>query len=311
MIAGMQRGLRALELAELRSFVAAADAGTLGRAALRLQISQPALTKRLQALERVVGIALLERSPRGVTLTPGGRRLYEHARTLLANAEEMESVVGTLRAETMPVRLASSHSSTEAFVADALAARHDQPALAVELVTANSGTVRTLVAEGRADIGVVASRERATPNPAIRELHLAHDEIVCAVPPGHRWAQREQITREEFARTPMVVRDRDSNARWAVDAVLRRQRLRVARPLAEAPTPDVARREAVARNAPVLLSRSGLTPSFSIVAIDGLTFPRRYAAVLPAVGRPARQVEALLERLQSTARQLLTVRADR
>ena len=68
----------------------AADLGSLGRAAIRLNVSQPALSKRLQALEQLAGVPLLERSPRGVTLTPAGRRLYAEARRLIEQAEVVE-----------------------------------------------------------------------------------------------------------------------------------------------------------------------------------------------------------------------------
>src|SRR4051794_348342 len=130
---------RTPDLTELRSLVAAADLGTLGRAAMRLHISQPALTKRLQALEQLVGATLLERSQRGVTLTPLGRRLYEHARPLLAQADALDVIVAELRRSSAPVRLAASHSAAEAFVTRFLAAPGDKPP-GVELVVANSLT---------------------------------------------------------------------------------------------------------------------------------------------------------------------------
>ena len=110
-VRGMPASLRTPDLTELRSLVEAADAGTLGRAALRLHISQPALTKRLHALEQLVGAPLLERSPKGVTLTAAGCRLYEHARPLLAQAASLEAVLVQLRHEVAPVRLACSHSA--------------------------------------------------------------------------------------------------------------------------------------------------------------------------------------------------------
>ena len=71
------------DLNELRAFCVAADLGTLGRAAVRLHVSQPSLSKRVAALEAKVGARLFERSPRGVSLTPAGRRLYRDARALV------------------------------------------------------------------------------------------------------------------------------------------------------------------------------------------------------------------------------------
>jgi DNA-binding transcriptional LysR family regulator len=294
----MQRLMRTPEISELRSFCAAAETGSLGRAALRLQISQPALSKRLHGLEQLAGVTLLERSPKGVSLTAEGRRVYEEARRLLALAEGVEDMMAGLRERVTPVRLGASHSAFEAFVADAL---EPSDGIAVELVTANSQVVRSLVADGRADLGVAASRPGATPNPSLREVALADDAIVCAVPPGHPWSRLPRISAREFARTPMVVRDPASNARWTVDTELRRQGLEAAPPLVQAATPAAAKHEAHARNAPVLLSRRVLRePEWSFVPIDGLEFPRRYALVLPAVGEPTDDARLVIERLRAS-----------
>lgn len=297
-----QPPVRSPDLTDLRSLVTAADSGTLGRASLRLHISQPALTKRLQTLEQIVGVRLLERSPRGVALTPAGRRLYEQARPLLDQTEMLDALVAELRRATAPVRLAASHSASEAFVAEAIAPRDTGEQLAVELVIANSLVVRTLVADGRADLGVAASREGATPTPGVRREPLADDAIVCAVPRGHPWAQRRHVRQAEFLRTPMVLRDPSSNARWTVDAALRRRGLEAAPALAQAPTPAAAQREALRRSAPLLLSRHVLDPQFFVeIEIDGLTFPRRFELVLPAGGEPVAAVRALMERLREAA----------
>jgi DNA-binding transcriptional LysR family regulator len=170
----------------------------------------------------------------------------------------------------------------------------------VELLTANSQVVRALVAEERADLGIAAGRPGATPNPRVREQPLADDVIVCAVPRGHPWAQRRRISRAEFQRTPMVVRDPGSNARWTVDSVLGRLGLHAAAPLVECPTPTAARQEALARNAPLLLSRHVLRSEFFVeVDVEHLRFPRSYQLVLPALGEPSDAVKALVAGLQA------------
>src|SRR3954454_6753943 len=202
------------DLNELRGFCMAADLGSLGRAAVRLHVSQPSLSKRMASLEAKVGARLLERSPRGVVLTPAGRRLYTQARTLLEEADQVAEVMLGIRHTGAVIRLAASHSATEAFVAALLTNLENGRPLSVELVTANSQVVRALVADGRADLGVAASRPDHTPNPGVREIELIDDAIVCAVPPDHRWARRRSISREQFLATPMVVRDPSSNARW-------------------------------------------------------------------------------------------------
>src|SRR4051795_9912788 len=100
----MSGPVRSLDIAELRAFCAAVDLGSLGRAARLLRVSQPALSKRMRAIEAVVGTQLVERSPRGITATPAGTRLYVEARKLLAQAEAIDDLVRGLSGEEAPVR---------------------------------------------------------------------------------------------------------------------------------------------------------------------------------------------------------------
>ncbi len=280
----------------------AAELGSLGRAALSLHVTQPALSRRLAQLEAAAGTQLLERSSRGVKLTPAGRRLYEEARRLLQQADRVQEVIDGLQRCGGPVRLASSHSATEALVADLLGHLNETRALPVELVIANSSVVRDLVADGRADLGVAASRPDHTPYPGVREAVLAEDAVVCAVPVSHPWARRQSISLEEFVGTPMVTRDPSSNARWTVAAVLREHELTAAPPLVEAGTPQAALREARARNAPLLLSRQVLAGhDFHELEVEGLSFPREFVLVLPAYGEPTGNVLVLMEKLRRHA----------
>jgi DNA-binding transcriptional LysR family regulator len=298
----MPAGALTPDLNELRAFCVAADLGSLGRAAVRLHVSQPSLSKRLASLEAKVGTKLLERSHRGVVLTPAGRRLYGQARALLDSADQVADVMVGIRHTGALVRLAASHSASEAFVAELLA-RLDDGHVSVELVSANSQVVRGLVADGRADLGVAASRPGHTPNPGVRETELIDDAIVCAVPPEHRWAARRSISREKFLATPMVLRDPSSNARWTVEAVLAAEGLKAAAPLVEAATPRAALADARRRCAPLLLSRHIFAHTdFHVVAVDGLEFPRSYVLVTPAYGEPTGEVRELSERLREHVR---------
>jgi DNA-binding transcriptional LysR family regulator len=293
------RAERGPDIDELRTFCAAAELGSLGRAAVRLHVSQPALSKRLSHLEASAGTLLLERSPHGVKLTASGRQLYEEARKVLQQVDHFEEVLHGLRRRGGSVRLAASHSATEALLGHLPAGEGERDT--IELVIANSSVVRDLVADGRADLGVAASRPSHTPYPGVRETVLGDDEVVCAVPPGHPWAARERITCEQFCSTPMVLRDPGSNSRWTVGAVLETRGLKLPPALVEAGTPQAALREARARNAPVLLSRQVLHGDFHELEIEGLRFPREFVLLLPAVGEPDEYVAALMDELRHQA----------
>jgi hypothetical protein len=101
----------------------------------------------------------------------------------------------------------------------------------VELVTANSQVVRSLVGDGRADLGVAASRPATRRTRASRETELSTTRSSAPSRPATAGPARRTITPRAFLATPMVARDPSSNARWTVEAVLAADGLTAAEPL--------------------------------------------------------------------------------
>ena len=290
-----RKSIRGPEIAELRAFCAAVDLGTLGKAAVSLKISQPALSKRLQALEAAAGARLLERSPRGVVPTAAGRRLYPEARRLLEQADVVEQLLEAAPREQAPIELAVSHTIAEFFLPPELvayqAAGRRPP---VQLTIANSGAVRLMVAEGRASIGIAAAGPEGGANGAddLEELELLEDEVVLAVPQDHAWFRRKRVPQELFLSTPMVMRDEDAHVRRRVEAELAGQGLSLAEPLIEAASTAVAKREALQRSAPVMLSALSLDEARDRLyrrPVAGLSFPRRFVVVCRSLASLARR----------------------
>ncbi|MQA76658.1 MAG: LysR family transcriptional regulator, partial [Solirubrobacterales bacterium] len=188
--------IRSPELAELRAFCAAVDLGSIGRAARLLRVSQPALSKRLRALETVAGARLLERSPRGVTATAAGARLYAEARKVVARAESVEVLMSGLgRLDEPPIRLASSPTMAEFVLPGPLVefeGMHERH-LSVEVFIANSYILRELVRDGRAEVGVAAVDPTGKREGVLDEVPFCEDEIVVAVPDKHPWARARAI----------------------------------------------------------------------------------------------------------------------
>ncbi|MEO1234443.1 MAG: LysR family transcriptional regulator [Myxococcota bacterium] len=79
-----------MSLEQVRAFVVIADAGSIGRGAERLHISQPPLTRKLRALEDELGATLFVRTPRGVRLSPAGVRFMDHALRILDAVDDAE-----------------------------------------------------------------------------------------------------------------------------------------------------------------------------------------------------------------------------
>lgn len=88
-----------MSLSQLRYFVTVAEEENVGRAAARLRISQPPLTRQLRALEDELGVELFERHARGMRLRPAGRALLPHALLVLSAVDQTPRILERFRGQ--------------------------------------------------------------------------------------------------------------------------------------------------------------------------------------------------------------------
>lgn len=183
-----------LDLRKVRYFVAVADELHFGRAAARLHIAQPVLSRQIKALEKELHTALFERDHRGTTLTPAGVALLDEARPLLAAATALHRrVAGVGRgASTFTVGFMPGLTVT----AEVRTFRERHPELAVELVrTTWADQVETLH-DGRVDVGFVRlpmEQRRLVVRP------LFDEPRAVVVPADHRLAGKESVRIADLA----------------------------------------------------------------------------------------------------------------
>lgn len=298
----MSKQVRHPDIAEMRAFCSAVDLGSLGKAARLLHLSQPALSKRLQTLEKLAGVRLLDRSPYGVEPTPAGTKLYSEARKLLSQAEVIEDMMGALSESDFPIRLAASHTAAEFIIPTKLVefeAEHDRH-LSVELLIGNSGVVRELVRTGRAELGIAAMSKTEEKKDGLKELHFCDDEVVIAVPKKHAWAKGGEVDLDEFLNTPLILRDPNANSRRTVDQVLDARGLRLAPPLAEVGSTSAAKSTAIKENVPLVVSNKaveGEEARFAVCSVRGLSFPRKFVILVAGEETVSSGARALLSHL--------------
>ena len=211
---------QAPDLGSLEILLAVAELGSVGRAARRHGLSQPAASLRLRVLERRLGFAVLERSPTGSTLTPAGRSVVDWARPIIDATDAFVHSVAALRsAHTDQLRVAASLTIADHLVPAWLLALHTaQPELAVALEVVNSDHVAELVRSGDAEIGFVEGPRAPA---GLRSRTVGHDELVVVVAPTHLWARRRRpVTLAELAATPLVVREHGSGTREYLERAL-------------------------------------------------------------------------------------------
>jgi DNA-binding transcriptional LysR family regulator len=273
--------VRDLEVGELRAFCAAATLGSIAEAARSMKVSQPAMSKRLRALEHVAGAELFERSSRGVTLTQAGVQLYSAARRLLRSADSVQALIKT--PPTMPVRIASSPTIAELRLPQVLSELAGERSVTAELISANSELVRELVRDGRSDLGIASIDPYALYADGLEERIVWRDELVVAVPPGHPWEDLEEIPAEEFAGTEVMQRDPWSNSSRIVTATLERLGFERLQPAAAIGSTAGVIAVAQARGMPALISimaaRANPMQELEIRRVEGLRFGLEYALV--------------------------------
>jgi DNA-binding transcriptional LysR family regulator len=210
------------DLGALELLVAVADLGSLGRAARRYQLTQPAVSMRMTTLEQRLGVRLLVRDPSGTRLTPEGQQVVAAARELLASAERLGALADRLRAEaTRHLRVAASFTVAEHLLPLwAQALRQGSPESMLSLDVLNSSRVLTEVVAGHVDLGFVEGTDRHLPQLASRPV--ASDRLVVVVAPTHPWARRRvPVSGPELAEAPLVVREPGSGTREVLDEALR------------------------------------------------------------------------------------------
>ncbi|MGH3098488.1 MAG: LysR family transcriptional regulator [Streptosporangiales bacterium] len=171
-----------MELRHLRYFVAVAEEGAVSRAAQRLLLSQPSLSRQLASLEHELGVQLLRRTARGVQLTPAGEALLQHAHQVLAMAESTREIVsGSTRVrQTVSVGVPpGADGSWLVRMADAVRGAVQYAAL--DYVEANSSEQLRMLRQGRLDACLV---HQSPPNDHL-SWKLRREPLGIAVRPEH------------------------------------------------------------------------------------------------------------------------------
>ncbi|HEV3276566.1 MAG TPA: LysR family transcriptional regulator [Terriglobia bacterium] len=209
-----------MEIDQVKTFLAVAAQGGFRRAAEVLNVSQPAVSARIQALEDSLGAILFTRGTAKLALTAAGRTLRPYAEQLLRDVAGARQAVHELQPSAAgALRIAAALSVCTYFLPDVL--KRYQTAHPKTMVTVRAGhskEVLKMVVDGEADMGVA----RALNHPDIETTTLRDDPLILAGHPRHPNASQPRARLEEVEAWPLIFYDRGSSDWTLTQGLFRR-----------------------------------------------------------------------------------------
>ncbi len=203
---------RNISLQQLEALVLLAQEGNFSRAAQRMNLSQPSLTKHIQNMEDALDTPVAVREKSGVTLTPEGRIVYDYARKVLKLRDETREKMDRAREREGGDVLLAASTIPATYILPAVLSRFrsKSPQIRVFVRTADSREVQDMILNGDGEFGLVGKRPS---HGKLEAEPLWRDRLILVVPADHRWAGQPSVPLPELLAEPFVLREKGSGTR--------------------------------------------------------------------------------------------------
>ena len=197
------------DLTDLRLFLHVADARSITHGAERSNLTLSSASGRIRAMEEALGAPLLARGRRGVTLSPAGQCLVDHARLIIRHVDRMRGELGTFaRGFAGSVKLLSNTAALEEHLPRVLAAfLAANPTISLDLEERESADIATVLASGAADVGIASIA--ALPD-GIERFPFRDDNLFAIVPRRDRAAGKRSLALADLVDRPFIALPRES-----------------------------------------------------------------------------------------------------
>jgi LysR family transcriptional regulator for metE and metH len=226
----------ALEVRHLQLVDAIAETGTVTAAALRLHVTQSALSHQLREIESRLEVKLFDRLGRRMVLTPAGARVRESARTVLQDLARAEQDLKNLNGEAGTIRICTQCNTGYHWLPPLLKRFHARhPTIDVQICVAATARPLEALLGGEIDIALMTSPVK---DRRVRTTELFQDELVAIVANAHPWAARAWVQPAAFATEHLIIYSADRSDSYTFRCILTPARVEPARvsevPLTEA-----------------------------------------------------------------------------
>src|SRR5436190_2705109 len=284
-----------MDTRQLAAFCTVVERRSFSQAAEQLGVTQPAVSLQIRSLEKRLGLQLLDRSGRRVEPTEAGRRLYRNAQRLLALEEQLLAELGEEAGGELTGRLEIGASTGPGGTVLPVALAEFQrlhPGGRVALQVSDTQHVIEQVARREVELGVVGAARR---HRGVVFEPFFQDEVVLAVPRGHRFAG-QTVTLDELKREPLVLMQEGAGVRQVIDDELRAAgvRLRDLDVALELGLQESARSAVLGGFGVTFISRSAIEADLAagavgVARVEGLD-PSREISLVRSAGRAETRV---------------------
>jgi len=292
-----------MNVGQLRTFVAVVETGSFSEAARALDISQPAVTMQIQALEATLGTTLLDRRYRRVDLTEAGRTLLPHAQTVLEQLDVAASEVAALSGTVSGHLTISASTTPGVYVIPRLLGSFlaSHPQVTATIAIHDTAEVVEAVETGAAQLGITGALVRGA---RVDFQEMGRDDLVCICSLHSEYAMREGIALAELSDATWIMREQGSGTRQVAERLLAEHglepgELRVAVELGsgEAIVNAVEGGLGVSIVSHYVAEKAIALGTVAVVPAVGLPASRPFFALLPK-GTPTRAARAFWEHLK-------------
>ncbi len=215
-----------MDLKRLKYFCSLAKIGNFTHTATHLGIAQPALSMAIKKLEDEVGLKLVNRAERQMTLTADGEVLLKHAQRILESVNQAELEIQELKGiETGTIQFGASSMLSSYYLPNVLAKfKQKYPKVRINLIEAGTASLQQMLLEGALDIALIRSDR---PHDQIRCVNLFAEDMVALVPCNHPLSKQSSMKLADFCQQPLVLFREGYFLREAVSQYSKQQHIRL------------------------------------------------------------------------------------
>ncbi|PKN53632.1 MAG: hypothetical protein CVU55_00475 [Deltaproteobacteria bacterium HGW-Deltaproteobacteria-13] len=213
--------LKGITIQQMEAIISLVEEGSFSRAAKRMLLTQPALTKNIKNAEDCLGVRLANRSSAGISLTPEGKLLYDYARRMIKLRDEAKEKVLALGKDACGNIYLSASTIPANYILPRVLSEFNKVnyGIRIHIKTSDSEDAMNMVLDNEVEMGFIGKKPL---NRKLKAEILWKDRLILAVSKDHPWQKKKSITLPELLDEPFVIREKGSATRDLFESYLKK-----------------------------------------------------------------------------------------